>query len=102
MMCHWSSLLCTEQFGKRGRVDHWRGAVPSSLTEGTHGPSALDVEWTFQRRNISTKGGDYHEGDRCDGPGRGNGRDDVGGAAEATGGDQRRRRSGSCVGIHLG
>ena len=42
------------------------------------------------------------EGDRGDGPGCGNGRDDAGGAARAAGSDKRRRRSGSCVGIHLG
>src|SRR5207237_4637096 len=39
------------------------------------------------------------EGDRRDGPGCGNGRDDAGGAARAAGSDKRRRRSGSCVGI---
>ena len=42
------------------------------------------------------------EGNRGDGPGCGNGRDDAGGAARAAGSDKRRRRSGSCVGIHLG
>ena len=31
-------LPCTEQFGKRGHVDHWRSAVPPSLSEATHGP----------------------------------------------------------------
>ena len=40
------------------------------------------------------------EGDRCDGPGCGNGRDgEAGGAARAAGSDKRRRGSGSCVGI---
>src|SRR5262249_61459732 len=29
---------CTEQFGKRGHVDHWQSAVPPSLSEATHGP----------------------------------------------------------------
>ena len=51
------------------------------------------------------------EGDRGDGPGCGNGRDEAGGAARAAGGVarqplgrelRRRGRSGSCVGIHLG
>src|SRR5215472_12532605 len=42
------------------------------------------------------------EGNRCDGPGCANGRDEVGGAARAAGSDKRRRRSGSCVGIRLG
>jgi hypothetical protein len=31
-------LPCTEQFGKRGHVDHWQSAVPPSLSEATHGP----------------------------------------------------------------
>src|SRR5262249_33769477 len=31
-------LSCTEQFGKRGHVDHWQSAVPPSLSEATHGP----------------------------------------------------------------
>jgi hypothetical protein len=26
-----------EQFGKRGHVDHWQSAVPSSLSEAIHG-----------------------------------------------------------------
>src|SRR5262249_12253998 len=51
------------------------------------------------------------EGDRGDGPGCGNGRDEAGGAARAAGGVARQplgrelrrcRCSGSCVGIHLG
>src|SRR5262250_3238539 len=51
------------------------------------------------------------EGDRGDGSGRGNGRDEAGGAARAAGGGarrpfgrelRRRRCSGSCVGIHRG
>src|SRR5215472_5113446 len=39
------------------------------------------------------------EGDRGDGPGCGNGRDEAAGAAQAAGGDKRRHRSDSCVGI---
>jgi hypothetical protein len=31
-------LPCTEQFGKRGRVDHWQSAVPPPLSEATRGP----------------------------------------------------------------
>src|SRR6185312_13301447 len=58
----------------------------------------------FQRCNISTKetndgGENHHEGDRGNGPGHGNGRDEAGGAARPAGSDKRRRRSGSCVGI---
>src|SRR5690242_4476839 len=45
------------------------------------------------------RGENYHEGDRCDGPGRGNGRDEASGAARAAGSDKRRHRSGLCVGI---
>jgi hypothetical protein len=40
------------------------------------------------------------EGDRGEGRDQGNGRDDAGRAAAAAGSDQRRRRSGSRVGIH--
>ena len=39
------------------------------------------------------------ESDSGDGPSCGNGRDEAGGAARATGSDKRPRRSGSCVGI---
>src|SRR5262249_53704035 len=38
------------------------------------------------------KRGSPNEGDRGDGPGCGNGRDDTGGAARAAGSDQRRHR----------
>jgi hypothetical protein len=30
-------LPCTEQFGKRGHVDHWQDAVRPSLSEATQG-----------------------------------------------------------------
>jgi hypothetical protein len=91
----------TEQFEKRGY------AVPLPLSETTHGPWYEMSNGLFDRRNISSKetnnGGDNSdEGDRGDGPGCGDGRDDAGGAAGAAGSDKRRRRSGSCVGIHLG
>jgi peptide-methionine (R)-S-oxide reductase len=42
------------------------------------------------------------KGDRCNGRGCGNGRDEADGAARAAGSDKRRRCSGSCLGIHLG
>ncbi len=42
------------------------------------------------------------ESDCGNGSGRGNGRDEAGGAARAAGSDKRRRRSGSCVGIRPG
>src|SRR5262245_10090459 len=76
----------------------------------------LDVERAFHPCNISTKetndrGDSSHEGDRGDGPGCGNGRDEAGRAARAAGGGARQplgrelRRChcpGSCVGIHWG
>src|SRR3546814_7758601 len=51
------------------------------------------------RKEAYGRGDNYDEGDRGDGPGCGNGRDDAGGAARAAGSDKRRHRSGSCVGI---
>ncbi|WP_310728566.1 hypothetical protein [Streptomyces sp. N2A] len=45
------------------------------------------------------QGDNSHEGDRGDGPGSRNGRNDADGAARAGASDQRCRRSGSCVGI---
>src|SRR6266436_1356420 len=67
-------------------------------------PLALDVERAFHPCDISTKetndrGDNSHEGDRCDGPSCGNGRDEAGRAARAAGSDKRRHRSDSCVGI---
>ena len=49
--------------------------------------------------NKENRGDNSHEGNRCDGPGCGNGRDEAGGAARAAGSDKRRHRSDSCVGI---
>src|SRR5215831_18370899 len=57
---------------------------------------------TMLMQETNDRGDNSHEGDRGNGPGCGNGRDDSGGAARAAGSDKRRRRSGSCVGIHLG
>jgi hypothetical protein len=61
----------------------------------------IDIRQTSRQRHTTHKEVD-DEGNRCDGPGCANGRDEAGGAARATGSDQRRRRSGSCVGIRLG
>src|SRR5262245_62048585 len=58
--------------------------------------------WNISSKETNNRGENYHEGDRGDGRGGGNGRDEAGGAARAAGIDKRRRRSGSCVGIHLG
>src|SRR5262249_41420663 len=49
--------------------------------------------------NKENRGDNSHEGNRCDGPSCGNGRDEAGGAARAAGSDKRRHRSDSCVGI---
>jgi len=56
------------------------------------------------RTNMSPKathdqGDNSHEGNRCDRPGGGNGRDEAGRTARAAGSDKRRYRSDSCVGI---
>src|SRR5262249_19050970 len=105
---HWSSrCLCTEQFGKRGHVDHWQGAVPPSLSETSLGTwhemsNGLFYRWNISSKETNNRGDNSHEGDRGHGPGCGNGRDEAGGAPRAAGSDKRRRRSGSCVGIHLG
>src|SRR6516165_3046650 len=66
-----------------------------------------DVERAFHPCNISSKetndrGENYHEGNRGNRPGCGNGRDEAGGAARAAGSDKRRHRSDSCVGIRPG
>src|SRR5262245_50614850 len=53
--------------------------------------------WNISRAN--SRGDNFHEGDRGNGPGCGNGRDDASGTARAAGSDKRRRRSGPCVGI---
>src|SRR3546814_10835025 len=47
------------------------------------------------RKEAYGRGDNYDEGDRGDGPGCGNGRDDAGGAARAAGSDKRRHRSRS-------
>src|SRR5262244_90566 len=67
-------------------------------------PLALDVERAFPPCDISTKetndrGDNSHEGNRGNGSGCGNGRDEAGRAARAAGSDKRRHRSDSCVGI---
>jgi hypothetical protein len=49
-------LPCTEQFGKRGHVDHCQSAVPPSLLEATHRPwhemsNGLSNAATFHQRD---------------------------------------------------
>jgi hypothetical protein len=83
----------------------WQSALPPSLSEATHGPwhempnGHLSLEHTQRGDN---RGDNSHEGDCGNGPGRRNGGDEAGGATRAAGSDKRRRRSGLCVGIHLG
>src|SRR6516162_5242181 len=76
-----------------GRI---RERTPGSCLNrrGKRSPSAysLDVERPFHPCSISTKetndrGDNSHEGNRGDGPGCGNGRDEAGGAARAAGSD---------------
>src|SRR5581483_9708056 len=58
--------------------------------------TAAPVGWASQHREA------VDGGDRGDGQGCGNGRDEVDGATRAAGGDKRRPCSDSCVGIDLG
>src|SRR5215831_20241496 len=58
-----------------------------------------ELATTMLMQETNDRGDNSHEGDRGDGPGCGNGRDDAGGAARAAGSDKRRHRSDSCVGI---
>src|SRR5438477_9852264 len=55
------------------------------------------VFWMPSRR--TNRGDNSHDGNRCDGSGGGNGRDEADRAARAGGSDKRRYRSDSCVGI---
>src|SRR5919201_3316299 len=71
------------------------GTVPGHATR-RHGTTVFRTNTgTTKRQNKEAD----DEGDRRDGPGCGNDRDDAGGAARAAGSDKRRRRSGSLVGI---
>src|SRR6266576_3051775 len=79
--------------------------VRSAISAAWINSTAAPVGRASQHREVDD------EGDRGDGPGCGNGRDEAGGAARAAGGGARRplgrelrrcRCSGSCVGIHLG
>src|SRR5258708_37611574 len=100
MVCQWTSRRAAPSSSVSEVTFHLRFSETTITL-------ALDVERAFHPCNISSKetndrGENYHEGDRGDGPGGGNGRDEAGGAARAAGSDKRRRRSGACVGIHLG
>src|SRR5262249_23906534 len=97
-------LPCADQFGKRGHVEPLAKRCSAVVCGRYLWLLDRNVIQPFQRCNISSKekkgrGKNYHEGNRWDGPGCGNGRDEAGGAARAAGSDKRRRRSGSCVRI---
>ena len=61
MMCGWSSRFPgTEQFGKRGHVDHWQGAVRPSRSQTTHGrwhkvSNGLSIAVTFPAKKHMTR-----------------------------------------------
>src|SRR6516164_6139409 len=85
---------------RSGRNRNVRFAISPPPRETKSGRSST-AYWT--RSLFLTRHGEaVDEGDRGNGPGCGNGRDEAGGAARAAGSDKRRRRSGSCVGIYLG
>src|SRR6476619_2942729 len=97
----------SEQAAKRREARAGAGLVSeaTSASEATHGPrDEMSTEFPNPAKCPPTndRGENHHEGDRGNGPGGGNGRDEAGRAARAAGSDKRRRRSGSCVGIHLG
>jgi hypothetical protein len=74
--------------------EDWRG-IDRQACAGQFVHRIVHTAW---RRGLIQRGV-QDESDRGNGPGRGNGRDDPGGAARAAGGDKRRHRSDSCVGI---
>jgi DNA invertase Pin-like site-specific DNA recombinase len=70
-------------------------------TTTSMGRLTLNVLLSFaQFEREVNRGDNSYEGNRRNGPGCGNRRDEARGAARAAGSDQRRRRSGSCVGTH--
>jgi hypothetical protein len=97
--------MCVRSSGKARRGFHRAGisgnVVFARCIDGIEsmatGQRIIDLRRliSFVRKEV------LDEGNRCDGPGGWNGRDEAGGAARAAGSDKRRRRSGSCVGIHL-
>src|SRR6266851_3582226 len=64
------------------------------MPPGIRYKNGLSIPCNISSKETNDQGENYHEGNRCDGPGCGNGRDDAGGAARAAGSDKRRRRSG--------
>src|SRR5690349_3275192 len=54
---------------------------------------------TTSSKEANRRGDNFREGNRCDGQGGGNGRDEIDGSAEAAGSNKRRRCSDSRIGI---
>ena len=73
------------------RFDQATGTVIEAPIERQTGSAAVQARTRHREAD--------DEGNRCDGAGCGNGRDEAGGAARAAASDKRRRRSDSCVGI---
>jgi hypothetical protein len=48
-------LFGTERFGKQGRVNGWRTAVPASLCEAPNGPFGELSNGPFQFSNVPDK-----------------------------------------------
>src|SRR5205823_9668410 len=76
------------------------GAIGQLVPEGVtrqrrpRATTLTDQRGKTPRSGATNIGEVPNKGDRGDGPGCGNGRDDAGGAARAGTGDKRRRRSG--------
>src|SRR5262249_30485348 len=88
------------------RLYHW-GAAPVKRSTMPDANSQrpwhvfAELATTMLMQETNDRGDNSHEGNRGNGSGCGNGRDEAGRAARAAGSDKRRHRSGSCVGIHL-
>src|SRR5205085_6010388 len=93
-------LIPSECFPKR-LVPNSHGTQPDIRCPGNFWRTAEHkrVLTGFAVCGNMAKKGDACESDRRDGPGCGNGRYETGGTPTAAACDQRRRRSGSCIGI---
>jgi hypothetical protein len=103
--CHQNS---TASRSKTARNDHFRTNTGTTKSQDFISMWCRASRYSLHRINLTAApigralqhSEATDEGDRGDGPGCGNGRDEAGGAARAAGSDKRRCRSGSCVGIH--
>src|SRR5207302_17944 len=87
----WSSLPAS--LAMRRRQSATPGLSSRRGAKGSVPCLTADVQARTRRRETDD------EGNRCDGAGCGNGRDEAGGAARAAASDKRRRRSDPCLGI---